>query len=180
MSHVSILLVIEGIMTNLSLHLFVAILDTAALLAWPVEKLKNGIVAISQLRELENVSQERVMLIESIDLRWISPNPESILKAKNAASNSGDLERLSNVDLDLIALTFQFDEELFTDDYRIQNTLTKAEKIWSPVIQKGISDVWVWVQVCTGCGISRTPDHNDKQSICDHCGLPFKLKKRKK
>ena len=115
MSHVSILLVIEGIMSNLLLHLFVAILDTAALLAWPVEKLKNGIVAISQLRELEKVSQERVMLIESIDLRWISPNPESILKAKSAASNSGDLERLSDVDLDLIALTFQFDEELLND-----------------------------------------------------------------
>ena len=143
-SHVSILIVIEGIMSNLFLHLYVAILDTAALLAWPIEKLKNEIVAISQLRELENVSEERMMLIESIDLKWISPTQDSILKAKNAARNSGDLARLSDVDIDLIALTFQLDEELFTDDYRIQNTLTKAGQRWSPVIQKGITGVWVW------------------------------------
>ena len=167
-------------MSNLFLHLYVAILDTAALLAWPIEKLKNEIVAISQLRELENVSEERMMLIESIDLKWISPTQDSILKAKNAARNSGDLARLSDVDIDLIALTFQLDEELFTDDYRIQNTLTKAGQRWSPVIQKGITGVWVWEEVCIGCGISKTPDSNKKESICEHCGLPFKLKKRKK
>ena len=167
-------------MSNLLLHLYVAILDTAALLAWPIEKLKDGIVAMSQLKELGNVSEERMMLIESIDLRWISPTQGSLLNAKKAASNSGDLTKLSEVDLDLIALTFQLEEELFTDDYRIQNTLTKAGKKWSPVIQKGITGVWVWMQVCTGCGISKPSNPNKKESICGRCGSPLKLKKRKK
>ena len=167
-------------MSNLLLHLYVAILDTAALLAWPVEKLKHGIIAMSQLRELENVSEERLMLIESVNLKKISPNQESIVKAKEAASNSGDLTKLSDVDIDLIALSFQLDEELFTDDYRIQNTLTKAGKTWSSVIQKGITGVWVWLQICTGCGISKPSDINKKESICSHCGSPLKLKKKKR
>ena len=167
-------------MSNLLLHLYVAILDTAALLAWPVEKLKHGIIAMSQLRELENVSEERLMLIESVNLKKISPNQESIVKAKEAASNSGDLTKLSDVDIDLIALSFQLDEELFTDDYRIQNTLTKAGKTWSSVIQKGITGVWVWLQICTGCGISKPSKPDKNESTCDHCGSPLKLKKRKK
>ena len=157
-----------------------AILDTAALLAWPVERLSKGIVAKSQLNELEKVSIEKAMLIESIDLIWVSPDETNLVKARNAASNSGDLTKLSMVDIDLIALCFQLNDVLFTDDYRIQNTLTKAGKSWKSVIQKGIDDVWVWMKVCTGCGKSKVSDSNNKESICDHCGSPFKLKKKKK
>tara|TARA_Y100000588_G_C13493362_1_gene601993 strand:- start:44 stop:514 length:471 start_codon:yes stop_codon:yes gene_type:complete len=155
-----------------------AILDTAALLAWPIEKLSGEVVAISQLRELENVSSERAMLIESIDLNWVTPDSRNLQLAKDAANHSGDLTKLSDVDLDLIALCFQLDEELFTDDYRIQNTLTKAGKKWKHVIQKGITDVWVWMQVCTGCGKSKNSD--EKQMSCEHCGSPLKLKKKKR
>ena len=129
-----------------------AILDTAALLAWPVERLSKGIVAKSQLNELEKVSIEKAMLIESIDLIWVSPDETNLVKARNAASNSGDFPKSSLVDIDLIALCFQLNEVLYTDDYRIQNTLTKAGKSWKSVIQKGIDDVWVWMKVCTGCG----------------------------
>lgn len=157
-----------------------AILDTAALLAWPVERLSKGIVATSQLQELEKVSVEKSMLIESIDLVWISPDEINLKKAREAASNSGDLTKLSNVDIDLIALCFQLNEELFTDDYRIQNTLTKAGKPWKSVIQKGIADVWVWMQICTGCGKSKISKADSKESNCNHCGSPLKLKKKKR
>ncbi len=157
-----------------------AILDTAALLAWPVERLSKGIVATSQLQELEKVSVEKSMLIESIDLVWVSPDEINLKKAKEAASNSGDLTKLSNVDLDLIALCFQFNEELYTDDYRIQNTLTKAGKAWKSVIQKGIADVWVWMQICTGCGKSKISKADSEESNCNHCGSSLKLKKKKR
>ncbi|MEE3134973.1 MAG: hypothetical protein VX277_04080 [Candidatus Thermoplasmatota archaeon] len=157
-----------------------AILDTAALLAWPVERLSKGIVATSQLNELEKVSIEKAMLIESIDLIWVSPDETNLTKARNAANNSGDLTKLSMVDIDLIALCFQLNDVLYTDDYRIQNTLTKAGKSWKSVIQKGIDDVWVWMQICTGCGKSKVSKSDNKESMCDHCGSPLKLKKKKK
>jgi rRNA maturation endonuclease Nob1 len=162
------------------LHLFVAILDTAALLAWPVERLSQGIVAISQLKELEKVSVERSMLIESIDLIWISPSEKHLKQARDAAIKSGDLTRLSGVDIDIIALCFQLDQELYTDDYRIQNTLTKAGKTWKSVVQTGISGVWVWMQICTGCGKSEPSKADSKDSDCGHCGSPLKLKKKKR
>lgn len=157
-----------------------AILDTAALLAWPIERISQGVVAVSQLQELENVSLERALLVESLDLKWLSPNSDSIKKAKEAAAKSGDLTKLSSVDVDLIALCFQFDEVIFTDDYRIQNTLSKAGMKWSPVIQKGITGLWVWLQVCTGCGKSIPSEANAKESNCTFCGSPLRLKKKKK
>ncbi len=157
-----------------------AILDTAALLAWPIERISGGIVAVSQLQELEKVSTEKALLIESIGLNWVSPDVQSIKKAKDAAAKSGDVTKLSPVDIDLIALCFQFNELIFTDDYRIQNTLTKAGMEWSSVLQKGITGLWVWLQVCTGCGKSIQSEENAKQSDCNFCGSPLKLKKKKK
>ena len=157
-----------------------AILDTAALLAWPIEKLSGGVVAMSQLRELENVSADRAMLVESIGLNWISPDEENLKLARDAANKSGDLTKLSNVDIDLIALCFQLDEILYTDDYRIQNTLSKAGKIWKHVIQTGITDVWIWMQICTGCGKSKNFKKGTNDSVCEHCGSPLKLKKKKR
>ena len=48
------------------------VLDTAALLHWPVERLQGGIVAHSQLEELRNLSPQRAMLLESIEMEWMS------------------------------------------------------------------------------------------------------------
>lgn len=167
-------------MSDFLLQMYVPILDTAALLAWPVEKISNSIVAKSQLKELEKVSLERALLVESLDLNWISPRTKSIDKARIISAESGDLSKLSDVDIDLIALCFQFNEVLYTDDYRIQNTLNKAGLSWAPVIQKGIVKSWEWIQICTGCGKSTRSKAKNEEDNCHFCGSPLKLKRKKK
>ena len=59
------------------------VLDTAALLHWPVERLQGGIVAHSQLEELRNLSPQRAMLVESIEIEWMSMDTK---EAETAAS----------------------------------------------------------------------------------------------
>ena len=76
------------------------VLDTAALLHWPVERLQGGIVAHSQLEELRNLSPQRAMLLESIEMEWMSMGTGD---AEDAASKTGDLPRLSPVDLEVLA-----------------------------------------------------------------------------
>lgn len=71
------------------------VLDTAALLHWPVERMVGGIVAHSQLEELRRLSPQRAMLIESIDIEWMSMGTND---AESAAAITGDLPRLSPVD----------------------------------------------------------------------------------
>ena len=51
---------------------YMPVLDTAALLHWPVERLQGGIVAHSQLEELRKLSPQRAMLLESIEMEWMT------------------------------------------------------------------------------------------------------------
>ena len=90
------------------------VLDTAALLHWPVERLSGGLVSHSQLEELEKLSPQRAMLVQSIELEWLTVATKD---AEIAAANTGDLPRLSPVDLDVLALAMSTGQTLYTDDY---------------------------------------------------------------
>ena len=69
------------------------VLDTAALLYWPVTELNGGICSTSQQSELEQVSLQRYMLISSLDIDWRVPTPNWIDEAKQQAASSGDLSK---------------------------------------------------------------------------------------
>ena len=75
--------------------------------------------------------------------------------ARSAASLSGDLPRLSNVDLDLLALAIGLELPLYTDDYRLQNTMQMAGLETHSVGTQGAKQVWRWELRCTGCGQSK-------------------------
>ena len=62
------------------------VLDTAALLHWPVERLSGGLVSHSQLEELEKLSPQRAMLVQSIELEWLTVATKD---AEIAAANTG-------------------------------------------------------------------------------------------
>ena len=102
------------------------VLDTAALLYWPVTELNGGICSTSQQSELEQVSLQRYMLISSLDIDWRVPTPNWIDEAKKQAASSGDLPRLSAVDVDVLALAIGLNMPLYTDDYRMQNVMQMA------------------------------------------------------
>ena len=92
------------------------VLDTAALLHWPVARLNGGICAGSQRSELERLSPARTMLIEAANLDWRTVSSSALDDAKDCAGASGDLPRLSDVDLDVLALALQESAILVTDD----------------------------------------------------------------
>ena len=89
------------------------VLDTAALLHWPVDRLLGGIVAHSQLEELRRLSPQRAMLVESIEMEGMSMGTGD---AESAAANTGDLPRRSPVDLEILALALGTGQTLYTDD----------------------------------------------------------------
>ena len=63
------------------------------------------------------------MLVSSIEVDWRDVEPNWLESARQAAADSGDLPRLSNVDLDVLALTIGLSGVLYTDDYRLQNVV---------------------------------------------------------
>lgn len=160
------------------------VLDTAALLHWPVDQLADGVCAISQQAELERVSHQRSLLVQSLDsISWRDVPPAWLQDAKEAAAMSGDLPRLSDVDVDVLALAIALDATLVTDDYRLQNTMQSLQRPTKPVGTTGAKQVWRWELRCTGCrATSPVPanvDRSKKGSVadCDVCGSPMNIKR---
>mgnify|MGYP003311369672 CR=1 FL=1 len=120
------------------------VLDTAALLYWPVAQLADGICAMSQQVELERVSSQRSLLVQSLDsIEWRDVPSAWLQTAREAAAQSGDLPRLSDVDLDVLALALALDATLVTDDYRLQNTMQFLDRPTQSVGTVGAKQVWL-------------------------------------
>jgi rRNA maturation endonuclease Nob1 len=95
------------------------------------------------------------------------------------------LPRLSDVDLDVLALALGLSVELFTDDYRLQNVMKNAGLSTQPVGVKPAKQVWQWQLRCTGCRTTQPVPKDVKTSKqgpvkdCDVCGSPMMLKRAK-
>ena len=161
------------------------VLDTAALLHWPVTELVGNICAMSQQAELERVSPQRWMLIQAIDIEWREVSEQWLETAKECAAQSGDLPRLSDVDLDVLALALGLGLALVTDDYRLQNTMNAAGKTSKSVGTAGAKQVWKWELRCTGCRTAQDVPEDVSRAKkgevgdCDRCGSPLVLKRKR-
>jgi len=159
------------------------VLDTAALLMWPPEKLAGGVCAASQRAELERVDASRAMLAETVDLTWQDVPTAWIAEARSVAAASGDLPRLSDVDLDVLALALGLDAVLVTDDFRLRNAFASVDGTVEAAGVKKRTNVWLWTLRCTGCGAtSSVPEdtHRSKRDPvgeCRTCGSPLALKR---
>ena len=158
------------------------VLDTAALINWPIELLDGGYVVENQRLELSRVSPERMLSLEVANLIWKSPSTESINQATKISRDTGDLDGLSETDLSLLALVIDIKGHLYTDDYRIQNVCSSAAIKWSPVETIGISETWRWELKCRGCGRAtpgkgRTRFAKESPGECEDCGSELRFRK---
>jgi rRNA maturation endonuclease Nob1 len=152
------------------------VLDTAALLHWPAERLQGGIVTHGQLDELKKLSPERAMLVESIEMEWMSVGTGD---AESAAASTGDLPRLSPVDLQILAIALTTGQKLYTDDYSLQNVCRHLNHPFEAVSNKRSQEQWSWELRCIGCRATKKADTQSEQE-CDICGSPMKVKRSRR
>ena len=148
------------------------VLDTAALLSWPLEMLMQGICANSQLNEVHRLSPSRHLMLEAQGPRFETPNPAAIAVATEASQETGDFSGLSSVDLDVLALAFSTGCTLVTDDYRMQNVCSHRGHPWRGVIQDGVRQVRSHALECVGCG-----SVHPQGEVCPDCGSPLALRR---
>ena len=91
------------------------VLDTAALIAWPITELSGGLIVRHQEEELLRISPDRATLLDSMGLVFCQPNQDSIDLAVDAAKQSGDISGISETDLDLVSLALEKSALLITD-----------------------------------------------------------------
>ena len=91
------------------------------------------------------------MLIDSLDMDWRTASEDERQAILDVAAKTGDLPRLSDVDIDLLALALASQSKLVTDDYRMKNVAREAGIHVEGVLTTGGKKQWKWILRCIGC-----------------------------
>lgn len=95
-------------------------------------------------------------------------------KVEETAIAAGNLGRLSDADLSLLALALELPGTLLTDDHTMLDVALRLELPTRTVNGSGIAGTLDFRPRCTGCG--RWFDAMPKREECTVCGSPVKAK----
>lgn len=99
-------------------------------------------------------------------LRVIPPSAAALGAAEEAATRTGDLPKLSEADLEVLALAKDVNGCVVTDDYAIQNVAATLKIPFEAINTAGITEVIHWQYKCRGCG----KDYRELAKECIVCG----------
>lgn len=120
--------------------------------------------------------------IESGKLKVQVPSEEFSQKVKSVACKVGDSFKLSETDMQLLALAMQLSTEgaipqVVTDDYSIQNVVKQMDIEFVALATFGIKRLLEWIRYCPAC--YKEYSANTKSKECLVCGTELKRKTRK-
>ncbi len=121
---------------------------------------------------IQEIKDENSRLyLDVVNIRVEGAKEEFVMTVIDAAKKTGDIERLSDADIRLIAKALEVDGTVVTDDYSIQNVAGKLGIKYENVMQKGIEKEFKWIRVCRGC------KKITERKICEVCGSETYLKR---
>jgi UPF0271 protein len=138
------------------------ILDTSSILSGKQINLDNGelITTNSVIDEIKPGGRDFRYLSYLLEkgLKIFEPKKDSIKKIIDVSKKTGDINRLSKTDIDILALSFDINNEsefnaiILTDDYSIQNISNYLKFEYINISQSLITKRFKWVYKCRGCG----------------------------
>lgn len=145
------------------------ILDSSAIFS--MENLPEGdcVCPPGVIDELRKYKDPRIDLWGEM-LRVSDCSDESVTRVEEEAAKSGDLGRLSPVDITVIALGLDLNGTVWSDDFSIQNVCARLGLKYRAVGTAGIKKVEKWNYQCIGC----KKWFKEKLNECPICGSPMK------
>lgn len=159
----------------------VYVLDASAIIGGFISKKDNFVTAsvVNEIKDLKSkISLETA--IEDGSIKIIEPDAFDLQKVGKVIKESGDILRLSGVDIKLVALGYKLKREslnptVVTDDYSMQNVLKIIGIPYRSVLTNGINEVYGWIKICKGCKTKYPPEYESDE--CEICGTRI-IKKR--
>jgi len=115
--------------------------------------------------------RERLETLRATGLAVRAPAAGPLTAVEQAARATGDHERLSAADKELVALALELGAELLTDDRSMQNVARHLGVPYRGFAQAEIQGLWHWQSRwrCTGCGkvYGKEPPRREC-AICGH------------
>jgi UPF0271 protein len=160
-------------------HVF--IIDTSAILSGKTinlgEAVMNTSPAVSEELKPGGKDYSAFQFLLEKGLSIISPSKESLDIIKKTAEETGDKDRLSIADIEILALALDINKDvckeaiILTDDYSIQNVASILTIKYQNCSQRGIIKKFNWQYHCPGC-----KKHFKKSvKICPICGTETRL-----
>lgn len=151
------------------------VLDTSAMIyLQDFRKFDEIFITDSVIREVKDQTTE--LKLSAIKAKILEPNKKTVNDVKAIARKTGDLEKLSKTDIEVLALARELDATVVSDDYNVQNVAEKIGIKYISVFSKRISKFFVWRKYCTSCK-KYSRSELDK---CPVCGAKLKRIPRKK
>jgi UPF0271 protein len=160
------------------------VLDASGIIGGFISSKHKNITISGVLSEIKDLKSQIVVQSALNDGKIIikEPDTDSLNQVKNAIENSGDILRLSKVDLSLVALAVNLKKKyhplVVTDDYSIQNVLKILKIPYQSVLTQGIQEVYGWIKICRGCRKKYPADYGWED--CEICGANVYRKRIKK
>lgn len=164
-------------MTNKKIKFY--ILDTSAIFSGKPLNLENVKMITVPDIEMEikpgGKDYQIFQFLKEKGLCYQPPSEKSVNEIIKKSKETGDFERLSNFDIQLLALSLDIKNQgyhpiIITDDYSIQNIANYIDIKFETINQKGITKRFKWINRCQGCGKKFKDDIN----ICPICGAETK------
>jgi len=99
-------------------------------------------------------------------LKLIEPGGKSEVHVQNKASETGDLDVLSNPDLKILALAYEIEGTIISDDFAIQNVALYMGLKYLSCNGNQIKELRKWKYKCSACNFVTT----NKTESCKVCG----------
>ena len=163
-------------------HIF--IIDTSAILSGKPINLGDAIMMTTTTvsNELKPGGKDyrnfQFLIEKGLFIR--DPSAKSRELIQKIAEESGDINRLSPADIDILALAYELTRKkdhqtiILTDDYSIQNVATQLSIEFVALATFGISRLLEWIRYCPACHRKYPADYNSM--TCKVCGTDLKRK----
>ena len=150
------------------------VLDSSAFFSMDALPEEDHVCPLGVIRELEKHEDPRLALWGDM-VHVMECSKESLEKVKAAAKSTGDIGRLSPVDMTVLALAVDVGGTIWSDDYSIQNIAAVMGIGFHAIGMSGIKKVLRWKYRCVGCG----KVYKESMPDCPICGSQLKTCRRR-
>lgn len=122
---------------------------------------------IFTVNEVINEVKDQItrMKLYGIKLKIVEPRKDSLENIKRIAEKTGDLEKLSETDVKVLALAKELNCKIISDDRNIQNVAEKIGLEYISLFSEKISKFIIWKKYCRSC-----KKYFDGGEVCKICG----------
>ncbi len=132
----------------------------------------------SVIKELKDFKSKALLNI--INPEIIKPKKECLRIVKEKAKKTGDINVLSETDIEVIALGIEIEGIVVSDDFDVQNICEELRIDWRSISGTNIKKLFKREKYCPACG--KKFKNTFEGNICNICGhkLKYRVVKTKK